>query len=335
MNLNELWEDIDKSIASDGLSLSSVKLLSTGAATTEGDILIGVDSRGLRHLVVPAPKEASEQRDDSSRGILVEVRPYIYNNRERLYCDISCRLTDLNDIFSEVADDMISELLRESDVSPYTVCIRVLERWRQLIERVPSETLSLQKQAGLLSELLILRDLAEFSPGALGSWAGPEGGRHDFISSEADIEVKSSTHPNSLRAHVQSLDQLDQAEPAALYLHFVSFRAPTGQGLTIPDLIAELKDLGINSADLYQKLSSVGYSAADQKVYSRSRFEIIQRVSFRVDQPGFPRLIPDSISGDLPVGVEKVSYDVDLATADSFQRLQSEFDEILKVIASL
>lgn len=30
MNLNELWEDIDKSIASDGLSLSSVKLLSTG-----------------------------------------------------------------------------------------------------------------------------------------------------------------------------------------------------------------------------------------------------------------------------------------------------------------
>ena len=253
MNLNELWEDIDKSIASDGLSLSSVKLLSTGAATTEGDILIGVDSRGRRHLVVPAPEEASEQRDDSSRGILVEVRPYIYGNRERLYCDVSCRLTDLNDIFSEVADDMISELLRESEDSPYTVCIRVLERWRQLIERVPSETLSLQKQAGLLSELLILRDLAEFSPAALRSWAGPEGGRHDFISSEADIEVKSSTQPNSLRAHVQSLDQLDQAESAALYLHFVSFRAPTGQGLTIPDLVAELKDLGINSADLYRE----------------------------------------------------------------------------------
>jgi hypothetical protein len=335
MNLNELWEDIDKTIASDGLSLSSVKLLSTGASTIEGDILIGVDSRGLRHLVVPAPEEASEQRDDSSRGILVEVRPYIYAGRERLYCDVSCRLTDLNDIFSEVVDDMISELIRESEDSSYTVCIRVLERWRQLIERVPSETLSLQKQAGLLSELLILRDLAEFSPAALESWAGPEGGRHDFISSEADIEVKSSTRPDSLRAHVQSLDQLDQGKAAALYLHFVSFRAPTGQGLTIPDLVAELKDLGINSTDLYQKLSKVGYSPADQKVYSRSRFEIIQRVTFRVDQPGFPRLVPDSISGDLPVGVENIGYDVDLATADSFRLPQNEFDKILEVTASL
>ncbi len=332
MNLEQLWDDIEAEIASDGISLSDMQLLSSGAETTWGEILLGVDSKGRRHVVVPAPNNASEERDDSSRGMRVDVKPYIVGGEQRLFCDISCQLSELNDMFSIVAQDMIDELLEESGASPFPVCVRVLERWRQLLERMPTSVMSRNKQAGLLTELLLLNDLAEISPKAIRAWVGPDGGRHDFISEDVDVEVKSSLRAEGRRIHVQSLEQLDTAG-ARLYLHFVSLREPSGQGLTVPELIDQLKAHGVNSVDLHEKLASVGYSPVDRAKYSEMHFEVVERLTFRVDEPGFPRLIP-SLLGQLPDGVEGVNYDVNLDLPGVEPISDEELQETLQALVT-
>ncbi|QDG52092.1 PD-(D/E)XK motif protein [Persicimonas caeni] len=333
MKLEQLWNDIAAEIASDGLSLSDLQLLRSGARTTWGEIYVGVDPKGRRHVVVPAPDNASEELDNSSRGMRVEVKPYISDGKQRLYCDISCQLSELNDMFSVVAQDMIDELLAEEGASPFPVCVRVLERWRQLLERVPVTMLSPQKQAGLITELLLLNDLAELSPKAIKAWVGPDGGRHDFVSEAVDIEVKSSMRVEGRRVHVQSLDQLDISE-GRLYLHFVALREPVGQGITIPGLVDQLKAKGVNSVDLHEKLAAVGYSPVDRAKYEETRFEVVERLTYRVDQPGFPRLVASSFSAQLPAGVERVNYDINLDVDGVEPITDEELQEALQALVT-
>jgi hypothetical protein len=262
----------------------------------------GVDSKGRRHLVVPAPADATEEREDSSRGISIEIRPYLSGGTRRLYCDVSCRLEELNEMFTVIAEDMLAELRDRDFDSPFPACLRVLERWRRLLERVPTRLMSRNAQAGLVAELLFLRRLTGRSPKWIDLWVGPEGGRHDFVSKETDVEVKASLSEEQRKVHVQSLHQLAIAEGAALYLYFVRLREPTGQGISIPDLVEELLVRGINSGELHDRLLQVGYSPLDRDAYQTTRFEVLEESAFRVDADAFPRLTPDSLRGSLPQG---------------------------------
>ena len=315
MDIQRLWDDIEAEIAQSSVSLQDMKLLGSGAESPWGEILLGVDSKGRRHLVVPAPADATEEREDSSRGISIEIRPYLSGGTRRLYCDVSCRLEELNEMFTVIAEDMLTELRDRDFDSPFSACVRVLERWRRLLERVPTRLMSRNAQAGLVAELLFLRRLAGRSPKWIDLWVGPEGGRHDFVSKETDVEVKASLSEEQRKVHVQSLQQLDIAEGAALYLYFVRLREPTGQGISIPDLVEELLVRGINSGELHDRLLQVGYSPLDRDAYQTTRFEVLEESAFRVDADAFPRLTPDSLRGSLPKGVVSLGYDIDLDLA--------------------
>lgn len=311
MDLRALWGEIQGEIARSSVSLQDMKLLGSGIESPWGEILLGIDSRGRRHLVVPAPPDALEEREDSSRGIRIEIRPYISEGARRLYCDVSCRLEELNDMFTAIAQDMLDELRDEHVDSPFSACVRVLERWRRLLERVPARLMSRSAQAGLVAELFFLRRLVERSPGWIDLWVGPEGGRHDFVSKATDVEVKASLSEEQRKIRVQSLQQLDIPESAGLYLYFVRLREPTGQGISIPDLVDELLPMGINSGELHDRLSRLGYSPVDRDAYATTRFEVVEESLFRVDDE-FPRLTPTSLRGALPTGVISLAYDIDL-----------------------
>ena len=315
MDLEKLWGEIETEVSRRDLSLQDMKLLESGVGSPWGDILLGVDMRGRRHLVVPAPADATEEREDSTRGIRIEVRPYISGGAERLYCDVSCRLEELNDMFTAIAQDMIGKLQDRELESPFAGCVRVLERWRRLLERVPTRLMSRNAQAGLIGELMFLERLVDRSLKAIELWVGPEGGRHDFVSEALDVEVKTSLSEEQRRIHVQSLEQLDIPESADLYLYFVRLREPTGQGISIPDLVDGLLVKGVNAGKLHESLSHVGYSPVDRDGYATTRFEAVEESLFRVDDNGFPRLTRDSLSGRVPRGVVSLGYDVDLDLA--------------------
>lgn len=329
LELKEQWKLIAGEIAESGFVLSDLKLLATGTRTTWGEIYLGIDSRGRRHVIVPVPDNAGEEREDSSQGISIEVRPYIVDGKELLFCDIACKMEELNELFTVVAQDIIDQLLKTPDASPFPQALKVLERWRQLLERVPERILSQEKIAGLMGELLFLLKLADRSPNILDHWVGPDGAGHDFVSQNINVEVKTSARQIGRHLKVQSLEQFEISTEQELYLFFVKLRTPTGTGVTLPKLIDELLLKGVNSIDLHKKLLAAGYQPDERELYENRPLELVESLFYRIDQEGFPRLTRASFAGELPEGVGKISYEIDLDGASIRPLDDSAIDELL------
>ncbi len=165
MDIDQIWSEIASEISTTGLLVGDMKLMLSSIHSPWGDILFGLDSHQRRHLVIPMPEEPQRRQEEASRGIRIEVKPYVSELGERMYCDVSCRVEELNEMFSAVASDMIKELEGATPAaSPFPLCLKVLERWRRLIERLPTRLLSRNAQAGIIAELLFLRKLAVLSP---------------------------------------------------------------------------------------------------------------------------------------------------------------------------
>lgn len=329
LELKDQWKLIAGEITDSGFALSDIKLLATGTRISWGEIYLGIDSRGRRHVIVPVPDNASEEREDSSQGISIEVRPYIVRGKEVLYCDIACKLKELNELFTVVAQDIIDHLLENPSSSPFPQALKILERWRQLLERVPSRTLSQEKISGLMGELMFLSKLADESPDVLDHWVGPNGGSHDFISQNINVEVKTSARQTGRHIHVQSLEQLDISESQQLYLFFVKLRTSTGTGITLPEKIDELLRKGVNSIDFHKRLLAAGYQPDEREIYLNRPLELIESCIYRVDVDGFPRLTLSNLLKGLPKGVGKISYEVDLDGAFVEPLNDNTMDELL------
>jgi len=330
LELKEQWNLIAEEITESAFALSDMKLLATGTRTTWGEIYLGIDPRGRRHVIVPVPDNAGEEREDTSQGISIEVRPYIVGGKEVLYCDIACKLEELNELFTVVAQDIIDHLLKQPDSSPFPQSLKILERWRQLLERVPARILSQEKISGLMGELLFLSKLADESPDVLDHWVGPDGASHDFISQNINVEVKTSARQVGRHIKVQSLEQMDISEDQQLYLFFVKLRTPTGTGITLPKMIDELLLNGVNSIDLYKKLLAAGYQPDEREVYLNRPLEFVEASFYRVDEDGFPRLTLASLRDGLPEGVGKISYEVNLDGTSIAPLSDDSIDELLK-----
>lgn len=329
LQLKDQWKLIAGEITESGLALSDLKLLPTNTLTTWGEIYLGIDSRGRRHVIVPVPDNANEECEDNSQGIAIEVRPYIVSGKEVLFCDIACKLEELNELFTVVAQDIIDHLLNEPDTSPFPLALKVLERWRQLLERMPERVLSKGKVAGLMGELLFLSKLADKSPDVLNHWVGPDGASHDFVSRNINVEVKTSARENGRHISVQSLEQLDISKEQKLYLFFVKIRTPTGTGMTLPGMIDELLLKGVNSIDLHKKLLAAGYQPDQREAYLEQPLQFVEAFLYRVDHAGFPRLTKDSFADELPEGIGKVSYEVNLDIPSLSPLSEDEFSTLL------
>ena len=316
LELKKKWDLIDEELSRSDLSLSDMKLLPTSSHIVWGEVLVGLDSKNRRHVIVPVPDNAKEEREDNSQGISIEVRPYIVNGKERLFCDIACRLAELNQLFAVVAQDIIDHLLANPESSPFPVALKVLERWRQLLERAPGRLLSRERLSGLVGELLLLEKLGERSSDALEYWVGPDGARHDFVSSSLNIEVKASTRQSGRHVKIQSLEQLSVAEGQKLFLYFIKMRVDTGSGLTLPELIDRLIENGLNSIDLHKKLLEAGYHPDERERYLQMPLEVVETLLFQVSGSDFPRLIPALFPDGFPRGIEKISYEINLDASE-------------------
>lgn len=63
-------------------------------------------------------------------------------------------------------------------------------------------------------------------------------------------------------------------------------------------------------------LARVGYSPAHADRYRAMTFQTIDERMYRVGN-GFPRLTPASFVGGVPVGVERIEYEINLGSAEA------------------
>ena len=285
-----------------------------GFSWEHGNILVGDDRDGLRHVLIPVPEDENRILEKSTRGVqirVVELESESANSPD-YYLDVGCRVEGLAGLFASLCADILREVIR-APADAISVCIKVFERWRELLARESSGHLSIGELAALLGELLVLERIARLTPDSLGGWAGPDGGRHDFVSGSCDLEVKTSLRSGGRTATISSIDQLEIDPPADLFLTFISLRSTPGRGENVPAVIQRILGLGVDQHILYRKLAACSYIAADEDHYRPAGFEVREFLVYEVGAD-FPRLSSSSFKEGEPVReIGKITYEVDLS----------------------
>ncbi|MFI5937861.1 PD-(D/E)XK motif protein [Actinoplanes sp. NPDC051494] len=161
-----------------------------------------------------------------------------------------------------------------------------------------AESISMEREIGLMGELLTLRGLIASlgGPAAVEAWRGPNGEEHDFGLPDADVEVKTTI--SERRAHwIESFTQLQPSAGRPLWLlsHQLTGTG-TEFGWTLAELIDEVAStLTGRTHDEYRvKVSKTGWREA-HALRIRSRWERRQESAAFEVTSRFPRLAPEAL----------------------------------------
>lgn len=287
-----------------------IRVEPAGVTVGDGHVLAGLDIQGGRHLLVPAP--ASGMREDR-RSAGVQIRSAVLEDagRQVEFVDVVCLVPRLNDLFAEVASDMLEALTVESE-NPAAVCHNVLECWRELLERPDPRLLGPEQLAGLFGELLVLKDIASYDPHrAMDTWTGPAKDEHDFTGAGAAIEVKTTTVREGRVVRIHGVEQLAAPLGGTLFLAFIRLDVDVS-GTSVPALVAEIFESGVDRRAFLERLARAGYDQAKSLEYELPAFIPCERRVYPVAGQ-FPRIISESFSsGHVPPGVLRLRYEIDL-----------------------
>lgn len=282
-------------------------------------LVAALDADGLRHLLVLLATSDSNLQDSQSRGIAVTTRELTMpGHAAGRYLDVTCQDVSGHEAFDMIGGEVAERLATGRETAPEVVA-RVLSKWRRFWGQPPKQLLSRQEQIGLFAELWFLATWLIPKSGcanAISAWRGPLGSRHDFEWTGRSIEVKATTSTRGHIYHINGLDQLAAPVMGDLLFYSLQLREEGGGTHTLPSVVVTVRDLLANDAQalgLFENLLvQVEYSPAHEEEYSKVKYRVIEEGLFTVIQD-FPRLLLTSFSSGLPVGVERVEYEVNLA----------------------
>jgi hypothetical protein len=191
----------------------------------------------------------------------------------------------------------------------------VLSKWRRFWSGVPTNALGIEQQVGLFGELYFLCRWLSNAVGtskALSTWRGPAGARNDFELPGLAIEAKTTKRVDAIHV-IHGLDQLLEPAGGVLLLFALCVREEASATESLPRLVSELRTRLADDADalnLFEMLLySAGYDDRLEPEYAKLTLRVRSEGLYRVSD-GFPRLIPVSVVGGLPPGVDAVSYEL-------------------------
>lgn len=286
--------------------VGEIRLSSLDAENDVGHLLVGTDSHQRLHLLVPVPSGHPVRVDRRSKGVGIERNEYVVGADRRPFVDVVCYEPELNDIFHRLAAEMVARVVDKPSDS-VSVCQQVLARWRELLER-RRPPLSPDALAGLFGELHTLSRVVARDPAhRIGLWTGPTGAVHDFQTGTTEVEVKTTTRREGRFVGIHGAEQLAPTGDRELYLLFIRLRIDSA-GRSVGDLVASLKSAGVDGIQLDGLVALSGWSES----VDDERFVVVEERLYRVDEE-FPRIVPGSfVGGDVPEGVLRLQYEVDL-----------------------
>lgn len=285
------------------------------------DVWLAVDDRRRRHLLLRVSGADTGQVLMSTNGLRASTDWLsVEGEPSDVWADLVCLDPALNNTFEIVANDLASEA-RDMESLPLDAVRRTLRTW-QWFWSVDASDLSSEGALGLFGELWFMSRWARF-PDVIDTWTGPVGTRHDFVSRRISVEVKTSRvrADGPMRHRVANLDQLDDPETGHLLLFSLAVAEDANASNSLPGLIdhvrSRVRTQPERLATLDRGLSHAGWTPA-AGVRHRQRWRITSEELYRV-QSGFPRLTRASFPDGLPVGVDMVTYSIDLAACAAFR----------------
>ncbi|WP_081688848.1 PD-(D/E)XK motif protein [Inquilinus limosus] len=316
----ELWAELrtGRPISDDGLVTRAVR---------HGDedtlILMGMDAEGDLHLLVPVTGGPPGQDYPDLNGLKVRHRV----TDEGQFLGLVATAPHER-VFTPVCREVV-QAVHVHNREPWAAVASIIRQW-QSAWRLTRQYMNQSTQIGLAGELIILAKIMvpALGPRAVLLWSGPESERHDFISENLHIEVK-TTRASRHEHEISRLDQLWIPHRRRLLLASVQLEISIGGALTPASLIDEVIDaIRTDPAavdDFLLKLSHVGWSDEMRSSGELIRFHLRGAAIYDVDEE-FPRLSEDF---RLPSGVLAIRYTVSLANLPSLG-----VDEVIEMVKS-
>jgi hypothetical protein len=288
------------------------RVLPTSVEAGSGTILYALDPGGRFHVFIPVAERTPFHADTRSAGVHLERRKLQDTRHQPAFLDLACQKVHLRDVFVHLAEDVLNEIAQEPH-KPEAVCKRVMSRWRELLDREAPGVMSQEALLGLYGELWILRRIVRINADALRSWTGPLGAVHDFRSQGGALEIKTTLAREGWRFEIHGVLQLAAIDGIPLYFAALSVDSAAPHGESVPEVVDAIVDAGVDTLELFTKLSRLGYDARDSAYYRDTKYSVQEMRFFLVDAE-FPRIVPEVfVSGALPERVERLRYTVDLS----------------------
>ncbi|MFJ5861798.1 PD-(D/E)XK motif protein [Pseudarthrobacter sp. NPDC092439] len=308
VDLDAAWKSLESSHSSTG----EIRRRLSSPPGQDHFALISFTSGRRRGLLFKAPGELKEIQPGlpSVAGLDIRLIDVGGGNLELRILEAASEVTS---VFKALARDVTGSVHGLNAQELIRSVVRRLALWQGFFS-VAHQGLSTKAQAGLVAELLTLRDYFIPYAGAERaaiSWFGPERALQDFCDGKLAVEVKSTSSTGSRHVTITNERQLDpvQTETLLMVAYSLDVRGD-GIGFRLPNLVAEVRDAmnGDEQAKLTleARLIRSGFIDEHSARYT-STFEVRKKQWLEV-RDDFPRIV----EADLPTGVSHVSYKVDL-----------------------
>ena len=219
-------------------------------------------------------------------------------------------------IIDKIKDSKDEELLIKTVINE---CFK----WSLFLMPDKERKLKIQKQKGLIAELLFLQKIFNYLDftSALNAWTGPDKFSKDFILNNNGFEIKSIQTGNKNKVSISNHDQLDLIGLNKLFL--ITYLLSSGsrdnnKSFTLTELVKEIRkklDFDQDSKFIFEnKLTMAGYSDLDD--YSDSHFIKTDRPSFYEVSEKFPSITRGKI--DIS-SIIRVNYDLDITKLEEYK----------------
>lgn len=310
----EIWERLDQARPTgDNLSARSAK------PEVAARLLCAVDSDGMRHLLIPLGANEQELHDTRSRGVSVITSDLaVRGDAAARYIDVQCLDAAGHAAFDLIGGELAEELVQTGS-EPAEVVRRVLSKWRRFWGQLPQSLLGREELLGLFGELWFLSNwlLPCGAANSVQRWRGPFGARYDFEWESKSVEVKTTTSTRGRIHHINGLEQLSPPDQGQLLFFSLRLHEEAGATNTLPSIITEILRQLESDDDALSRfetaLAQVGYSPVHNEEYSKMHLRVVDEGLYAV-QEDFPRLTPSQFTPDVPAGIERIEYEINLNT---------------------
>ena len=225
-------------------------------------------------------------------------------------------------IFLSLCNDLVSATSNfEHSKKSTKVILRRLMRWQEFLQQKRPSLLPERVIKGLIGELLFVTNHLSPAfglPQAIHFWQGPDDLPQDFNVENCAVEVKCQLGTTSPKVKISSADQLCTQLPN-MFLHVITLgktNADDENSINLPNLIAKIRyELEIDSASSLERFNDLLYQTGyiDSDEYLQYSYILASEETYQVKK-GFPRICTE----DLPLGVDRVTYDISLLDCAPF-----------------
>ena len=239
-------------------------------------------------------------------------KDFIINNHESPYLFLTCSDVSLRNEFATICGEFVHT--SEDGTQRHELIsdpVKWWDSWKSLI----GNTQTSQDTYSIIGELTVMEFL--LLNGKKPIWSGIERASHDIELSDKDYEVKSTIRRYSYDVDISSIFQLSSGNKP-LDLVFLRFE-PTKHGRSLDDLVESLVSNGYSKKDLETSLERNNLERGC--VARAKRYNLLETRVYHVDE-SFPAITPTSfVGGQLPPGITRFNYSVDLSGLQSYSSL--------------